>query len=58
MHDEQVAHYGAQLALAIQYIHSKGFIFRDLKLSNVLLTSEGDVRLTDFGLAAGDEVWV
>lgn len=38
-----------QLVDAIGYCHSKNFVHRDLKLENILLTDEGDVKVIDFG---------
>ena len=43
--------YAAEILLAISYIHSLGVVYRDLKPENVLLTAEGHIRLTDFGLS-------
>jgi len=38
------------LCEALAYIHSQGLIHRDLKPGNVLVTQDGDARLTDFGV--------
>lgn len=46
---EKVQRIFAQLVGAVSYIHSKSCVHRDLKLENVLLDKNGDVKLVDFG---------
>lgn len=49
--EEDVKFYLAELALALNHLHSLGIIYRDLKPENILLDSDGHIALTDFGLS-------
>jgi hypothetical protein len=43
--------YTAQIALALEYLHSMNIMYRDIKPDNIVLDQEGNAMLIDFGLA-------
>lgn len=49
--EEEVRFYAAELILALEHIHAKHIVYRDLKPSNILLDEQGHIRLSDLGLA-------
>lgn len=50
LHEERARLILAEVLLAVEYLHSKDIVFRDLKPDNILFDAEGHVLLTDFGL--------
>lgn len=47
---DEIRLYIAEMALALDYLHSMHVIYRDLKPENILIDLEGHLKLTDFGL--------
>ena len=50
---EQVERIVRGLCMGLQFVHDQGMIHRDLKPSNVLLTPDGEPKLSDFGVVKG-----
>uniref|UniRef100_A0ABI7YVH2 Serine/threonine-protein kinase greatwall n=1 Tax=Felis catus TaxID=9685 RepID=A0ABI7YVH2_FELCA len=49
--EEMAVKYISEVALALDYLHRHGIIHRDLKPDNMLISNEGHIKLTDFGLS-------
>uniref|UniRef100_A0A669BKD2 Ribosomal protein S6 kinase n=1 Tax=Oreochromis niloticus TaxID=8128 RepID=A0A669BKD2_ORENI len=49
--EEAVRIYIGEIILALEHLHKLGIVYRDIKLENILLDSDGHVVLTDFGLS-------
>ena len=52
LHEVETRFYICQLVKAMQYVHSRKVIHRDLKLGNLFLTDDMTLKVGDFGLAA------
>ena len=51
MNYDQVIDYGMQIAKALECAHKNNIIHRDIKPHNILVTEDGTVKVTDFGIA-------
>ena len=50
---DEALQFGRQIASALETAHEQGIAHRDLKPGNVMITTAGDVKVLDFGLAKG-----
>lgn len=48
--------YACEVLLALKYFHDNGIVYRDLKLDNILLTTEGHIKIADYGLCK-ENMW-
>ncbi|KAM3129709.1 hypothetical protein pb186bvf_018222 [Paramecium bursaria] len=49
--NDEAQFYASQVVLMFEYLHSKNIVYRDLKPENLLVQSDGYLKLTDFGFA-------
>jgi protein kinase X len=43
--------YAAEIILALEYLHAKSIVYRDLKPENLIFSQDGHIKITDFGFA-------
>uniref|UniRef100_A0A8P0PR31 non-specific serine/threonine protein kinase n=2 Tax=Canis lupus familiaris TaxID=9615 RepID=A0A8P0PR31_CANLF len=48
--EERARFYGAEIVSALEYLHSRDVVYRDIKLENLMLDKDGHIKITDFGL--------
>lgn len=51
--------YASEIVSALDYLHTRSIVYRDLKPENLLLDREGHLKITDFGFAKKltDRTW-
>ena len=51
MTEDEARFYFLEILFGIKYLHSKNILYRDLKPENLLIASDGHMKIADFGLA-------
>ncbi len=49
--EEQARFYASHVLLALEYLHDRNILYRDLKPENLLIDTEGYIKVVDFGFA-------
>ena len=49
--DKEIILLGSQVARVLDYAHQHGIVHRDIKPSNIILSPDGQIKITDFGIA-------
>lgn len=49
--EDRVRFYCAEIVCGLEYLHANGVLYRDLKPENLLLTEDGHICMTDFGIS-------
>ncbi len=51
INSKEVVHFTMQILRALQHAHDKGIVHRDIKPQNIMLLQNGNIKVTDFGIA-------
>lgn len=51
MNEEEARYCFIEILLGIQYLHSKNIIYRDIKPENIMIDTQGNLKIADFGLS-------